>query len=235
MPAGRARPPNTCTAGTPLARYWWQHPGTGRGTGRGAARDSVVVPEPSRRERPDQRCGWWRAATSSTRWRSRGRRSSRRPNLGAGQAPHTWLRSTTTWPISTLAVPRRPEDKGRPRMFPVRSGADTRPRRGRARPVTGSPRDRRKRRSGGGSCLCAPSTGTAPGTIRPRGAPMFEDQTVDLLPARTTMHSRRGGGGGGGGRLNVRLSNVVLIFNIAINGSTANFNGNTIVVGNTNA
>jgi|1186.fasta_scaffold251668_2 hypothetical protein len=64
---------------------------------------------------------------------------------------------------------------------------------------------------------------------------MFEDQTVDLLPARTTMHSRRGGGGGGGGRLNVRLSNVVLIFNIAINGSTANFNGNTIVVGNTNA
>ena len=27
---------------------------------------------------------------------------------------------------------------------------------------------------------------------------MFEDQTIDLLPARTTM--RRNGGGGGGGR-----------------------------------
>ena len=28
---------------------------------------------------------------------------------------------------------------------------------------------------------------------------MFEDQTVELLPARTTMTTRRGGNGGNGG------------------------------------
>jgi hypothetical protein len=60
---------------------------------------------------------------------------------------------------------------------------------------------------------------------------MFADQTVELLPPRTTLYSRRSSKPS----TNVRLHNVVAIANVAVNGSRANFNGNSIVVGDVNA
>jgi hypothetical protein len=44
---------------------------------------------------------------------------------------------------------------------------------------------------------------------------MFEDQTVELLPARTTM--KRWGGGGGGKKSGGGTKIIIVQFNVAIN------------------
>jgi hypothetical protein len=54
---------------------------------------------------------------------------------------------------------------------------------------------------------------------------MFEDQTVELLPARTTM--KRGSGRGGGTLLN-QVGNVSIA--IAINAGNINFGGTQVNV-----
>ena len=50
---------------------------------------------------------------------------------------------------------------------------------------------------------------------------MFEDQTVELLPARTTM--KRGGGGGGGNSFFSQNGNLAIA--IAVNAGNINFGG----------
>ena len=49
---------------------------------------------------------------------------------------------------------------------------------------------------------------------------MFEDQTVELLPARTTM---KRGGGGGGNRFFSQNGNLAIA--IAVNAGNINFGG----------
>jgi hypothetical protein len=61
---------------------------------------------------------------------------------------------------------------------------------------------------------------------------MFEDQTVELLPARTTM-KRWGGGGGGGGKKGGGGTKIVIVqIGVAFGGNNStNTVANTVTCG----